>query len=83
MCVCPPARPQVAALFQRHPSLFQHALERPDQLRRLFAWLRDDLGLDPRDLVRLVNRCPLVLQVGWGHGLLGRGKRDAERWEPS
>lgn len=55
---------QITALFARHQPLFKQAVLQPDNLRRLFVWLRQDLGLDQRGVLKLVNRCPLVLQVG-------------------
>lgn len=64
----PPSPPQISGLFARHASLFRTAVARPDSLRRLFEWLAQDLGLEGQALLKLVNRCPAVLQVGRGVG---------------
>lgn len=61
---CPPAR-QITALFQAQPSLFKHSVQRPDQMRRLFAWLQHGLGLQQGDVVKLITRCPIILQARW------------------
>lgn len=60
----PALLPQVAALMVRHIAIFRQAVEAPDNLRRLLAWLRRDLGLTPAEVLKLCTRCPLVLQVG-------------------
>ena len=67
-----PQTKQISAMFIRHHVLFKHAVARPDALRRLFAWLQRDLQLAPRSVVRLLQRCPSVLQVGQGGWQGGR-----------
>ena len=67
----PPACAQVSAILARNHCLFRHAVVKPDSLRRLFEWLRRDLALPQATIVRLLARCPLILQVGglgdgWG-----------------
>jgi hypothetical protein len=64
----------VSAILARNHCLFRHAVVKPDSLRRLFEWLRRDLALPQATIVRLLARCPLILQVGglgagWGAGL--------------
>ena len=51
------------SLFTRHATLFKHAVGRPDSLRRLFQWLTGELGLVPGAALKLVHRCPAVLQA--------------------
>ena len=74
--------PQITLLFTRHHVLFRHAVARPDALRRLFTWLQRDLDLPPASIMRLLHRCPTVLQVrrggvrvGWGVVRGGRASR--------
>ena len=62
-------------LFSRHPCLFGHVVRSPDNLRCLFGWLRE-LGLGQADVLRLVDRLPLLLQTdveagGWRVGVCG------------
>jgi hypothetical protein len=69
---------QVSAILARNHCLFRHAVAKPDSLRRLFEWLRRDLALPQATIVRLLARCPLILQVGglgggWGLDWRGRG----------
>lgn len=54
---------QISGLFARHASLFRTAVARPDNLRRLFEWLAQDLGLSGQSLLKVVNRCPSLLQA--------------------
>lgn len=54
---------QISALFTRHAVLFRSAVARPDNLRLLFTWLGRDLALPPEALLKLLNRCPAVLQA--------------------
>lgn len=58
-----PPGPQITAMFTRHHVLFRHAVARPDALRRLFTWLQHDLDLPPASIIRMLHRCPTVLQV--------------------
>lgn len=78
--------PQITTLFTRHHVLFRHAVARPDALRRLFAWLQHDLELPPASLMRLLHRCPAVLQVGVcrgaSAGTLGRAERSGAGQNP-
>ncbi|GAB4816415.1 hypothetical protein N2152v2_003461 [Parachlorella kessleri] len=53
---------KISTLFSRHPCLFGHVVRSPDNLRRLFGWLRE-LGLGQGDVLRLVDRLPLLLQT--------------------
>ncbi|PRW56726.1 mTERF domain-containing mitochondrial [Chlorella sorokiniana] len=54
---------QITSLFTRHHVLFRHAVARPDALRRLFTWLQHDLDLPSASIMRLLHRCPTVLQL--------------------
>ena len=66
-----PAHLQITSMFTRHHVLFRHAVARPDALRRLFTWLQHDLDLPPASIIRLLRRCPTVLQVRRGMGMQG------------
>lgn len=65
----------------------------PDNLRRLFAWLREELGLEQAAVCRLLARLPLLLQMdtdtgGWWDGALGgegqgRGWAGSAAWPPA
>ena len=76
--------PQITSLFTRHHVLFRHAVARPDALRRLFTWLQHDLDLPPASIMRLLHRCPTVLQVRGGGraawGVVRGGGSTAERY---
>jgi hypothetical protein len=52
----------VSALFRKHVSLFARTVQAPDNLVRLFGWLRA-AGFDGPGVLRLVGRHPLVLQA--------------------
>ena len=49
-------------LFKRHACLFANAVRDPDNLKHLFEWLQQN-GLRDDDVIRVINRFPLILQT--------------------
>ncbi|PSC71512.1 mTERF domain-containing mitochondrial [Micractinium conductrix] len=54
---------EISRLFARHAAFFRVAVARPDALRRLFDWMAQDLQLAPQSMLKLINRCPAVVQA--------------------
>lgn len=51
----------VSALFKRHICLFSRSVKDPAAVRGVFDWLRGYLGLRSKDIIRMVDRHPLLL----------------------
>jgi hypothetical protein len=54
---------EVSSLFRRHLCLFAHTVRDPFNVKILFEWLRE-LGLHQPDVMKIVNKTPLILQIG-------------------
>eukprot|EP00889_Picochlorum_renovo_P001623 jgi/Picre1/28653/NNA_004053.t1 len=52
----------MGVLFKRHACLFANAVRDPDNLKHLFEWLQQN-GLRDDDVIRVINRFPLILQT--------------------
>lgn len=53
----------VSALFKRHICLFSRSVKDPAAVRGVFDWLRGHLGLKSKDIIRMVDRHPLLLMA--------------------
>jgi hypothetical protein len=53
---------EVSALFRRHLCLFAHTVRDPFNVKLLFEWMRE-LGLKQSDVMKIVNKTPLILQI--------------------
>ena len=54
---------EVSALFRRHLCLFAHTVRDPFNVKLLFEWMRE-LGLRQPDVMKIINKTPLILQIG-------------------
>jgi mTERF len=54
---------EVSTLFRRHLCLFAHTVRDPVNVKLLFEWMRE-LGLGQPDVMRIINKTPLILQIG-------------------
>lgn len=61
----------VASLFSRHICLFARTVQDPENLKRLFEWLQN-LGLREKDVAKLIDRYPLILQINVSDVLIPR-----------
>jgi len=52
----------IASLLTRHPCIFANIVRDPDNLKNLFQWLAK-LDIRDEDVLRLINRFPLILQT--------------------
>lgn len=53
---------EVSTLFRRHLCLFAHTVRDPFNVKLLFEWMRE-LGLVQPDVMKIVNKTPLILQI--------------------
>ncbi|KAL4532706.1 hypothetical protein Ndes2526A_g08189 [Nannochloris sp. 'desiccata'] len=53
---------EVSTLFGRHLCLFAHTVRDPFNVKLLFEWMRE-LGLREPDVMKIVNKTPLLLQI--------------------
>eukprot|EP00890_Picochlorum_soloecismus_P004783 jgi/Picsp_1/5305/NSC_02666-R1_mterf domain-containing protein len=52
----------IASLLTRHPCIFANIVRDPDNLKNLFQWLAK-LKIHDEDVLRVINRFPLILQT--------------------